>query len=56
MMQAHDAPSELFARFELDTISATREAAFAGRWSRLNSWPSASIMVWKKRCVLSSMP
>ncbi|EOH8196187.1 sulfatase [Enterobacter hormaechei] len=37
MMQAHDAPSELFARFELDTISAMREAAFAGRWSRLNS-------------------
>lgn len=36
MMQAHDAPSELYARFELDTISATREAAFAGRWSRLN--------------------
>ena len=36
MMQAHDAPVELYARFELEVISEAREMAFAGRWSRLN--------------------
>jgi hypothetical protein len=35
MMQAHDAPPELYARFELDELTPEREQAFVERWSSL---------------------
>lgn len=38
MMQLHDAPAELYARFELDTLSLEREQAFAQRWARQTLW------------------
>ena len=34
MMQLHDAPPELYARFELDPLSPERELDFAERWTR----------------------
>ncbi|WP_230351731.1 sulfatase [Lelliottia sp. WAP21] len=35
MMKTQDAPPELYTRFELDTLSDSRERAFAERWARL---------------------
>ena len=37
-MRRHDAPSELYTRFELDPLMPERERAFAERWAKQTLW------------------
>ncbi|KLQ24236.1 sulfatase-like hydrolase/transferase [Citrobacter sp. RHBSTW-00570] len=38
LMERHDAPPELYVRFELDMLTPEREMAFAERWARQRPW------------------